>query len=48
VCGRPDVAEMELNPLRAWPDGVLALDARAVRTTPLDSASQASLTGHLS
>ena len=42
------LAEVEVNPLRAWPDGVLALDARAVRATALDSGSQASLTGHLS
>ncbi|WP_405149912.1 acetate--CoA ligase family protein [Sphaerisporangium sp. NBC_01403] len=30
VAGRPDVVECEVNPLRAAPDGVLAVDALAV------------------
>jgi acyl-CoA synthetase (NDP forming) len=47
LCGRPDLAEVEINPLRAWPDGVLALDARAVRTTPLDRIDDSTLTAHL-
>src|SRR5262249_27741483 len=30
LCGRPDLAEAEVNPLRAGADGALALDARVV------------------
>ncbi len=30
LCGRPDLAEVEANPLRAAEDGALALDARVV------------------
>jgi hypothetical protein len=47
LCGRPDLSEVEINPLRAWPDGVLALDARAVCTPPLDRIDDSTLTAHL-
>jgi hypothetical protein len=30
LCGRPDLAEVEANPLRASDQGAVALDARVV------------------
>jgi acyl-CoA synthetase (NDP forming) len=33
LCGRPDIAEVEVNPLRASAEGVTALDARVIRAT---------------
>jgi acetyltransferase len=49
VCARGDLDDVEINPLRALPEGVLALDARVVvssgRPASLDSRGSAWLIG---
>jgi acyl-CoA synthetase (NDP forming) len=44
VALQPDVAEFELNPVIASPDGVIAVDARLVRTEPALPAQRAPAT----
>ena len=37
VSGTPDIAEMDLNPVLAYADGSIAVDARIVLTADSDS-----------
>ena len=37
MCANPDIAEADLNPVRAFPEGCVALDARIILSTAAGS-----------